>query len=232
MTASRSRQTTTGYLLAGALLGDLVVRGRVDLAGPGEAVPAGGVLVRSLMPTGDDLLDDALERVRRREGGRPSSVIRPLSKGTRSAVLERLTAAGVVGASTRRVLGIFSVRSWPPVSPRSAARARRAVQTVVESRARPDPEAAMLISLLVVGGVLHKVLPTTDRKAQLRRAQHLVQDNWVASATRKALQDIAAGAAGLAVLPGLLGFLNCHLGCGGPAVRSGGPVATTAGREG
>ena len=196
--------TTTGYLLAGALLGDLVVRGRVDLAGPGEAVPAGGVLVRSLMPTGDDLLDDALERVRRREGGRPSSLIRPLSKGTRSAVLERLTAAGVVGASTRRVLG-FSVRLWPPVSPRSAARARRAVQTVVESRARPDPAAAMLISLLVVGGVLDKVLPTTDRKAQLRPAQHLVQDNWVAAATRKALQDIAAGAAGLAVLPGLLG---------------------------
>ena len=92
--------TTTGYLLAGALLGDLVVRGRVDLARSGEAVPAGGVLVRSLMPTGDDLLDDALERVRRREGGRPSSVIRPLSKGTRSAVLERSTAAGVVGAST------------------------------------------------------------------------------------------------------------------------------------
>jgi hypothetical protein len=136
---------------------------------------------------------------------RPSSVIRPLSKGTRSVVLERLTAAGIIGVSTRRVLG-FSVRSWPPVLPRSSARARRAVQTVVESRARPDPEAAMLISLLVVGGVLHKVLPTTDRKAQMRRAQHLVQDNWVAAATRKALQDIQAGAAGLAVLPDLLGF--------------------------
>ena len=38
--------TTTGYLLAGAVLADLVLQGRVDLAGPGEAVPAGRVLVR------------------------------------------------------------------------------------------------------------------------------------------------------------------------------------------
>jgi hypothetical protein len=52
--------------------------------------------------------------------------------------------------------------------------------------------------------VLHQVLPTTDRKAQLRRAQHLVQDNWVAAATRKALQDIQAGAAWFAVLPDLI----------------------------
>ena len=76
----------------------------------------------------------------------------------------------------------------------------------------------MLISLLVVGGVLHRVLPTTDRKAQLRRAQHLVQDNWVATATRKALQDIQ---------PALLGWQFCPassvpelpLGGGGPDPR-------------
>ena len=32
------RGDDNGYLLAGALLADLVVRGRIDLAGPGEAV--------------------------------------------------------------------------------------------------------------------------------------------------------------------------------------------------
>lgn len=197
--------TTTGHLLAGALLADLVLQGRVDLAGPGEAVPAGRVLVRNPRPTGDGLLDDALERVRHREGARPGSVIRPLSKGTRSTVLERLTAAGVVRVSSRRVLGIFPVRSWPPVHPQSTAGARRALQTVVEHGCRPDPETAMLISLLVVGGVFHKVLPTTDRKAQLGRAQQLIQHNWVAAATRKALQDIDAGAVLLADLSGLLG---------------------------
>ena len=82
---------TTGYLLAGALLADLVLRGRVDIAGPAEMVQPGRVLVRGTMPTGDALLDTALERVRQHQGAEPSTVIGPLSKGTRRAVLERLT---------------------------------------------------------------------------------------------------------------------------------------------
>jgi len=37
---------TTGYLLAGALLADLALRGRVDIAGPAEMIQPGRVLVR------------------------------------------------------------------------------------------------------------------------------------------------------------------------------------------
>jgi len=75
----------------------------------------------------------------------------------------------------------------------------------VEHGSSPDSETAMLISLLLAGGVLHKVQPSTDRNAQTLRVQHLVQDNWVAAATRKALRDNGAVAAGLADLPGFLG---------------------------
>ena len=185
--------TTTGYLLAGALLADLVVRGRVDLAGPGETVPAGGVLVRSPMPTGDDLLDDALERVRRREGGRPSSVIRPLSKGTRSAVLERLTAAGIVGVSSRRVLGLFPVRSWPLVHPGHAARARRAVQAVVESTGPARPRDR------------HADLPAAGRRCVAQGAAHHRPEG--------------ANAAGAAPGPGQLGRVGNPKGVAGHAGR-------------
>ena len=63
----------------------------------------------------------------------------------------------------------------------------------------------MLISLLLAGGVLHKVQPTTDRRAQTLRVRQLVQDNWVALATRQALQDRGAVVAGLVDLPGFIG---------------------------
>ena len=108
---------TTGYLLAGALLADLVLRGRVDIAGPTEVVQPGRVLVRGTMPTGDALLDTALERVRHHQGAKPSSLIGPLSRGTRTAALERLTRAGIVRVSSRTVLGVFPVRSWPLIHP-------------------------------------------------------------------------------------------------------------------
>ena len=195
----------TGYLLAGALLADLALRGRIDIARPGEPVETGRVMVRGAMPTGDALLDTALERVRHHQGAEPSTVIGPLSRGTRTAALERLTAAGIVRVSSRTVLGLFPVRSWPLVHPWHAARARLAVQATVEHGSSPDTETAMLISLLLAGGVLHQVQPTTDRRAQTLRVQQLVQDNWVALATRKALQDRGAVVAGLVDLPGFIG---------------------------
>ena len=195
---------TTGYLLAGALLAELALRGRVDIAGPAEMIQPGRVLVRGTMPTGDALVDTALHRVRTHQGAEPSTVIGPLSKGTRTAVLERLTGAGIVRVSNRTVLGLFPVRSWPLVLPWHAARAKLAVQATVEHGSSPDTETAMLISLLLAGGVLHQVQPTTDCRAQILRVQHLVQDNWVAAATRKALQDNGAVAAGLVDLPGFL----------------------------
>jgi len=183
--------STTGYLLAGALLADLVLRGRVDIAGPGAPVKAGRVLIRNAAPNGDSLLDAALERVQRKQGARPSSVIGPLAKGTRPAVLERLIAAGTIREASRKVLGLFPIRSWPTVDRQPAERARRAVRDVIEHGMRPEPEIAVLISLLLAGGVLHKVQPTTDRKAQKQRAEQLAQADWASAATLKALRDIA-----------------------------------------
>jgi hypothetical protein len=191
--------SATGYLLAGALLADLVLRGRVDMAGQGDPVKPGRVLVRSPVPTGDSLLDDALDRVQRKQGDRPSSVIGPLSKGTRRAVLERLITAGTIREASRNVLGLFPIRSWPSVDRRPAERARHAVHDVVEHGMRPGPETAVLISLLLAGGVLHKVQPTTDRKAQKQRAEQLAQTDWASTATLKALRHIA-GAVSEAVM--------------------------------
>ena len=51
------------------------------------------------------------------------------------------------------------------------------MQAAVEHGSSPDTETAMLISLLLAGGVLHTVRPTTDRKAQRLRVQQLLQDN-------------------------------------------------------
>lgn len=187
----------TDYLLGGAVLSDLVIHGRVDLAGPDGPVKAGRVHVRSMAPTGDVLLDTALERVQRKQGSRPRSIIPALSKGTRRATLERLTAAGTIRESRRSLLGMIPVRSWPPTDPRYAAPSKLAIQKALDRGMQPDPRTAALIALLVAGDVLHKVQPTTDRKAQKQRARLLTADDWVAAATRKALQDSSAVVAGV-----------------------------------
>ena len=180
-------------LIGGAQLADLVLRERVAFAGPGESVKAGRVVVRSTAATDDELLDAALHRLNDKPGATPSTAVHRLSKGARLGVLQRLAASGIIAESRRKVLGLVPVTRWPTVNGRPGAAVRRELQLVVDGSARPTAEQAVLISLLLAGGVLHKVLPTDDRKAQKARAKQLAQDNWATAEIRKALQDVAAG---------------------------------------
>lgn len=178
-------------MLGGAVLSDLILRGRIDLAGQGESVKAGRVVVRSAVPIDDELLDTALQSLIDKPGSRSSSLVRTLVKQT--TVLERLAAQGIVTASPHRVVGLFPVTSWPTLDGRPAIRVRQGLQRVVDGSARPDPETAALILLLRAGRMLHRVLPTDDRKAQRYRATHLAQDIWANVRVQKALQDVADG---------------------------------------
>lgn len=74
-----------------------------------------GVLVRNPRPTGDGLLDDALERVRHREGGRPGSVRDGHPATTSGAALARDGRGDHFWPSGSRTL--TAVFHWPrPVS--------------------------------------------------------------------------------------------------------------------
>ena len=57
-------KTRLDLALAGGILLDLTTAGRVDVAGPGEQVKRGRLVVRDARPTGDDVLDEALRRPR------------------------------------------------------------------------------------------------------------------------------------------------------------------------
>ena len=183
-------------IVAGAQLSDLVLRDRVRAAGPNESVKPGRLMVLSKAPTGDPLLDEALQRLLAKPGATPNSAVHRLSKRARVGVLQRLAAAGIISESPRKVLGMFPVTTWPTVDGRPAAALRRELQRVVDGAARPDAEQAVLVSLLLAGSALHKVLPTDgrqSRKAQRARAKQLAQGDWATVATMKTVQDIAKG---------------------------------------
>jgi len=85
------------------------------------------------------------------------------------------------------------VTSWRTLDGRPATQARQELQRVVDGSARPDAETSALIMLLLAGRMLHRVLPTDDRKAQRTRAEHLAQDIWANVRIQRALQDVADG---------------------------------------
>ena len=104
--------TEVDVALGGALLVELTLMQRVDIAGSDERVREGRLVVRDPDPTGDGLLDEALTIAGQNEGKKPQSVVARLGKGARVRLYERLVAGGVLraevtgsSASSRRIAG-------------------------------------------------------------------------------------------------------------------------------
>jgi hypothetical protein len=93
--------------LGGAILVELVLRGRVGVAGPQEDVKEGRLLVRDPSPTGDALLDAALTTVGRKQRrdaatlGRPAMRTEPVTAQPERCHAgghgDRVSAAGGTG---------------------------------------------------------------------------------------------------------------------------------------
>lgn len=93
--------------LGGALLVELVLMQRVDLAGSSEQVQKGHLIVRDATATTDPLLDEALATVGQNHGRKPQNVVTALGKGVRVRLYDRLAGRGLLRAQGGKILGVF-----------------------------------------------------------------------------------------------------------------------------
>ena len=189
--------------LAGANLLELAERGKVDVAGPGEPVKAGRIVVRDASPTGDALLDEALRSCADREGKKPPAVLDTLSKGLRKRLLTGLASRGVLQIAEGKVLWILPTTRWPAVDSKHEARVRELVASVLVQGTTPDQRTGALIALLSSVDAAHKVInPSTygsDKKTIKKRAKEIRQGEWAAGAVVKAIEAVQAAITGAIV---------------------------------
>lgn len=185
--------------LGGALLVELALTGRVDIAGPDERVREGRLVVRDAGPTGDPLLDEALAAVGRREGKKPQGIVAALGKGTRARLYERLVGAGALRAEKGTVLGIFPRHRWPAQNAGEESVARAGLETTLRSGEATDARAGALVSLLLALNVLHKVVDPESvglTKRQMNTtAKRIAQGEWAGKAVRSAIDSMNAAIA-------------------------------------
>ncbi|KHL18304.1 Golgi phosphoprotein 3 GPP34 [Mumia flava] len=187
------------YRLAGALLIELALDGRVDVVredGPvvaesgGTRVKAGRVVVVDAAPTGSAVLDDALVRVAEKPR-KPKDLISPLGKGLRDRLLADLAERGVLRREELRVRGIFPTTRWPAEDSSHEVRVREECVAVLLDGAEPSPRTAALISVAGEGSVAHLV-PRDQRKAAKARAEEIAESSWAGDAVKKAVDEITA----------------------------------------
>jgi hypothetical protein len=186
-----SHRDDLGYLLRGAILTDLSLRGCVR-------DDDGHVRASGTKRTGDRVLDDMLREI---SDDRPrgwGAWVRRRAGATLVAVEDQLVASGVVAVDVRRVLGLFPRRRatvTEPVALRAAVRDAALGDRPVSSLSEAD---AALVAL-VVAGDLRTVLSRRERKDNAERiAACTERSGKAAPALRRVLTSVKAARASAA----------------------------------
>ncbi len=184
--------TALNLVLAGACVVELAMDGRVDVAGEGEQVKKGRLVVRDDTRVNDPLLDDVLARCADRAGAKPQDVLGKIGKDIREGVLDRLIERGILRREEGRVLGIFPITRWPAVDSEHEHEVLDRLEAALVNGEEPDRRTASLAALLSAVDAAHKVVPAPDRKAVKKRAKEIRESEWAADAVGKAIEAVQA----------------------------------------
>ncbi|MGG5810440.1 GOLPH3/VPS74 family protein [Falsiroseomonas sp. CW058] len=170
--------------LAGALLMDLALAGRID-------TDRDRVVVAGTDPTGDGAADSVLALIAAPGApGDARGLIHLLARDAprlRDALLDRLVARGVLARVEGRVLWVFADRRHPKAEGRAeAADARARLRAMLLEEDLPEPRDALLLGLARAAGLL----PLIFAAEELRRVQ-----DWLDLVTRIESLNRSLGAA-------------------------------------
>jgi hypothetical protein len=182
--------------LGGANLIELTLMNRVDLSREGDEGRPGRIIVRDPSPTGDGVLDGALEVAAAHRGKKPVALIGPLSRNLRQILYERLAASGMVRAEEGRILGVFHTHRWPARDVREEAETRELITRALVEQSAPDARIAALIALLHALRCEHKVVDARACGLSTRQlgehAARIASGNWASEAVRRAIDEMMA----------------------------------------
>lgn len=131
----------SNYGLAGGLLADLTIAGRVQASDDAKRVH-----VVDPTPTGDPLLDEGLRRIAAKDGKRVQSVVQSTSKQLEHVVGTYLAERGVVSVEESAFLGLKPQR-YPTTNPSLEQRLRAGLVQVLRG-ANPTAEQHAVLGLL------------------------------------------------------------------------------------
>lgn len=190
-------QPALGYGLAGALLVELALAGRV-------AVVDRKVAVVDPAPTGHPLLDRALDRVAGDGPRTPAHWVDKLSRALTEEVMAGLVDRGVLRREEGRVLLVFPRTRFPApdgAEPAAETAARARMRRAVLGDGPVDPRTAALCALVRAVGLDRRVFTDLPRR-QVRAALKAISDgDWAADAVRKAIEEVRTAVTVAVVVP-------------------------------
>lgn len=175
--------------LAGAVLMELVILGRVNLEGDGRKARV--VATDPTLP-GDPVLDLALQTLFDLGPTKPVHAIGKLAKGLRDRLNDALVERGILRRESGKILGLFPTTRWPAQDQGPEAGIRASVVPALVLGQEPDGRTAAIISVLTAADMLRTVVDRPDHKVAKARGKEIGAGNWATDSVRKVIQEAQA----------------------------------------
>jgi hypothetical protein len=182
--------------LGGAMLIELALDGRVDVAHEAEPVRKRRLVVRDESATGDALLDEALAELGAEQGKKPKDVVRGLGKGLRDRLHARLVDRGVLREESGKILGVFPTHRWPAEDAAHEESVRARVVEALRVGAADDARVGALVSLLhalrAVDRVVDPAAAGVTKNELNANGKRIAAGDWGSEAVRRAIDEMLA----------------------------------------
>ena len=183
-----------GPALAGAVLTELVLLGRVAPESADADPKRAKLVVVDGAPTGDPVLDEALRRAGDRKPSRADALLPHLAKGLEDELVSRLVAAGALERREEKVWRIFDRTTHPAADPSAERSVRDRVHSALRGGRADDERTAALVALLSVSGVLPKAVDPAqvglDRRQLQDAGRAVAADDRIAGSVKRALEAV------------------------------------------
>jgi hypothetical protein len=183
------------HVIIGAALTDLLLDDRIRIEKKGRS---NRVVVFRTSLTGEPILDECLERIRKSQ--RTKSVqtwvatlagLKNLTHGT----AERLVRRGIVRREEQPFLVFFTRRIYPIVNGAKRAELVEHLRTCVRTEGEPPARAAALLALLKYAGLLATLFDSAERRTHRTRIKQIAKSHPMVGAVDDALAAVHAVAA-------------------------------------
>ena len=174
-------------VLAGAALMELALRNKVD-------TDVNRFFVVDREPTGDEILDDALNTlVAAGSDATTSAAIERITLNARSyrdIALKRLVERGVLREEEGRFLWVFHTRRYPVIDDTEQREVRARLRQLTLTDEIPDPRDIVLLCLIDACGLLGLVLSLDEIALRRQRIEQLTRLDLIGQAMTKAVGEI------------------------------------------
>lgn len=180
------------YALAGAVLAELALQGRID-------TDLQHLYVTNAEATGNPTLDPALALLRAAPGAQASrgwiETLAAEAPALREALFARLVAQGVLRQQEHRFLWMFAERRYPQVSGREEREVKARLTAVLFADEIPEPRDALLLGLARAANLLGVFLSDAEIERAGPRIEQVVAleelNRSLATAVREIFAHIA-----------------------------------------